>query len=87
MEKNFKRWPAGVARNLDYPEVPVFQILRSAALQWPERNAIVFGGMEVTYRELDLLSDRFASALSGLGVAKGDRVALHLVNSPHRESG
>ena len=82
MKKNFKRWPAGVARNLAYPEVPVFQILRSAALQWPERNAIVFGGMEVTYRELDLLSDRFAAALHGLGVAKGDRVALHLANSP-----
>ncbi len=82
MDKNFKRWPAGVAKNLDYPEVPVFQIVRSAALQWPERNAIVFAGMEVTYRELDLLSDRFAAALSDLGVAKGDRVALHLLNSP-----
>ena len=45
MEKNFKRWPRGVARNLDYPEAPVFQILRSAALQWPERNAIIFAGM------------------------------------------
>lgn len=82
MEKNFRCWPRGVARNLDYPEVPVFQILRSSALQWPERNAIIFAGMEVTYRELDLLSDRFAAALAGLGVKKGDRVALHLLNSP-----
>lgn len=62
MEKNFKCWPAGISRNLDYPEVPVFQILRSAALQWPDRNAIVFGGAEVTCREMDLLSDRFANA-------------------------
>ncbi|NPV58716.1 MAG: AMP-binding protein [Actinobacteria bacterium] len=82
MEKNFSRWPKGVARNLDYPEVPAFQILRSAAQQWPERNAIVFAGMEMTFRELDQLSDRFAAALAGLGVGKGDRVALHLVNSP-----
>jgi long-chain acyl-CoA synthetase len=82
MEKDFKCWPAGVAKNLDYPEVPVFQILRSAALQWPERNAIIFAGMEVTYRELDLLSDRFANALAAMGVGKGDRVALHLLNSP-----
>ncbi|MFW6113707.1 MAG: long-chain fatty acid--CoA ligase, partial [Actinomycetota bacterium] len=67
MQKNFKRWPKGVAANLDYPEVPVSQILRSSALQWPERNAIVFAGMEVTYEELDQLSDRFAAALAGLG--------------------
>ncbi|MDI6831669.1 MAG: AMP-binding protein [Actinomycetota bacterium] len=82
MEKNFTRWPRGVARNLDYPEAPVFQILRSAARQWPERNAIIFAGMEMTYRELDQLSDRFAAALAGMGVGKGDRVALHLANSP-----
>lgn len=82
MDKNYNRWPKGVARNLNYPEIPVFQILRSSAMQWPERNAIIFAGMEITYRELDQLSDRFATALADLGVRKGDRVALHLPNSP-----
>jgi long-chain acyl-CoA synthetase len=81
-EKNFKCWPRGVFRNLSYPEVPVYQILRSAATQWPWRNAIIFGGSEVTYQELDQLSDRFAAALSSLGVKKGDRVAIHLPNCP-----
>ncbi len=61
MEKNYKCWPKGVPRSLSYPEVPVFQILRSAAAQWPWRNAIIFGGMEITYQELDHLSDRFAA--------------------------
>ena len=82
MEKNFSCWPDGVCRELDYPEVPIFQVLRSSALQWPERNAIIFGGMEMTYRELDLLSDRFATALADMGVRKGDRVGLHLPNCP-----
>jgi long-chain acyl-CoA synthetase len=82
MEKNFKCWPKGVFKNLSYPEVPVFQILRSAAMQWPWRNAIIFGGMEITYQELDQLSDKFAAALHDLGVKKGDRVAIHLPNSP-----
>jgi len=80
MEKNYKCWPQGVAKNLSYPEVPVFQILRSAALQWPWRNAIIFGGMEVTYAELDQLSDRFAAALADMGVKKGDKVGIHLPN-------
>lgn len=75
-------WPPGVSRSLHYPEVPVFQLLRSAARQWPGRNAMIFGGMELTFRELDLLSDRFAAALADLGVGKGDRVGIHLPNCP-----
>ncbi|RJP31232.1 MAG: acyl-CoA synthetase [Actinobacteria bacterium] len=82
MEKNFKCWPEGVFKNLTYPEVPIQQILRSAALQWPWRNAIIFGGMEITFQELDTLSDRFATALASMGVKKGDRVGIHLPNCP-----
>lgn len=82
MEKILKCWPKGVFKQLSYPEVPVYQILRSAASQWPWRNAIIFGGSELTYQELDQLSDRFAAALTKLGVRKGDRVAVHLPNCP-----
>jgi long-chain acyl-CoA synthetase len=82
MEKNFKSWPKGVFKNLSYPEVPIQQILRSAALQWPWRNAIIFGGMEITFQELDALSDRCANALASMGVKKGDRVGIHLPNCP-----
>jgi len=80
MEKNYKCWPKGAFKHLSYPEVPVFQLLRSAALQWPWRNAIIFGGTEITYAELDNLSDRFAAALAGMGVRKGDKVGVHLPN-------
>jgi long-chain acyl-CoA synthetase len=80
VEKNYKSWPEGVSKSLDYPEIPVFGILRSSARKWPWRNAIVFGGMEVTYQELDTLSDRFATALASMGVKKGDRVGIHLPN-------
>jgi long-chain acyl-CoA synthetase len=82
MEKNYKCWPAGVFKHLTYHEVPVFEGLRSSARQWPWRNAIIFGGMELTYAELDNLSDRFAAALADMGVRKGDRVAVHLPNCP-----
>ena len=82
MEKNYGCWPAGVFKHLTYHEVPLFEFLRSSARQWPERNAIIFGGMELTYAELDNLSDRFAAALAEMGVEKGDRVAIHLPNCP-----
>jgi long-chain acyl-CoA synthetase len=43
---------------------------------------MVFYGRKITYRELKDWVDRFATALDGLGVTKGDRVALFLVNCP-----
>lgn len=36
----------------------------------------------MTYRGLDTEANRFAQALIGLGVSPGDRVAIHLPNSP-----
>jgi acyl-coenzyme A synthetase/AMP-(fatty) acid ligase len=36
----------------------------------------------LTYRELDVLSNRLASSLAGLGVRRGDRVFLRLPNVP-----
>ena len=83
MERGSFYWPKGICRHLAYPEIPVHAILESAALIAPQRNAIIFAGMEITYAELDRLSARFASGLARLGVEKGDRVAVHLPNCPH----
>jgi long-chain acyl-CoA synthetase len=83
LEKESSYWPNGIFRHLTYPEIPVHALLASAALTAPQRNAIIFAGMEITYAELDRLCNRFASALARLGVEKGDRVAIHLPNCPH----
>ncbi len=80
--KNYKCWPTFNPRSLNYPEIPVFQLLRSSAAKWPFRIAIIFDALEITFSELVTLSERFAAALAGLGVRKGDRVAIHLPNSP-----
>ena len=42
MEKNFSRWPVGVHRTLDYPEVPVYGFLDAAAARFPDRVAMRF---------------------------------------------
>ena len=80
--KNFKCWPRFNPRSLNYPEIPVFQFLRSSAAKWPFRIVMIFDALEITYSELLTLCERFAAALAGLGVKKGDRVAIHLPNSP-----
>jgi long-chain acyl-CoA synthetase len=78
----FKNWPNDVPKHIDYPEVPLFELLRKSAKKYPQKPAIAYLGREITYSELDGLSDQFASALAGLGVGKGDRVALFLANVP-----
>jgi len=86
MEKNYKCWPKGVFKQLSYPEIPVYEMLSSAARQWPWRNAVIFGGMEVTYQELDQLSDRFAAALAAWGWVKGTKSAFTCPIAPSSPS-
>lgn len=77
-----KSWPEGVPTSIRYPEVPVFELLRNSARRYPNRVAIAFYGRRIRYKELDGLTDRLATALHGLGVRRGDRVALLLPNVP-----
>jgi long-chain acyl-CoA synthetase len=60
-------------------------ILTASALVHPENTALVWdeGRGRRTYRELNERADALASALaSGLGVQRGDRVALMMYNGP-----
>ncbi|MCU5784169.1 AMP-dependent synthetase and ligase [Alcanivorax balearicus MACL04] len=53
------------------------------ATQDPQRMALVFGDLRLTYSELNQRINRLANALTDLGVAKGDRVALLMLNGNH----
>lgn len=79
-----KNWPEWLPRSVQFKrgEIPLFEYLRKDAEEFPDRVAINFFGKEVTYKELDTLSDRFATALADMGVNKGDRVALFMENCP-----
>jgi len=47
-----------------------------------EKTAVALGDHRLSYAELDKASNKVANALLGMGVSKGDRVAMLLVNSP-----
>jgi long-chain acyl-CoA synthetase len=65
-----------------YPDRTLLDDLAEAVAERPDAPALLFKGRTVTHGELDRLSDAFAAALAGLGVAPGDRVALLLPNCP-----
>ena len=78
----FSSWPKGVPKNIKYPKVPLHAILKKTAKAHHEKTAITYFERNISYRELDSLSDQFAGALAALDVKKGDKVALFLPNVP-----
>jgi long-chain acyl-CoA synthetase len=77
-----KFYEAGVSPSLTYPDTTLGNVLAKTAEKYADHAALFFYGKKITYGELDTLANRFARALSGLGVQKGDRVALMLPNIP-----
>ena len=56
--------------------------IERSARYFGDRPAVVFGDEVLSFRALDRRSNRLAHALLGLGLAKGERVAIQGWNSP-----
>ncbi|HQO13773.1 MAG TPA: AMP-binding protein [Smithellaceae bacterium] len=77
-----KNYPPGVPHKLDIPMDTVGESFDRSTERWANQDAIVFYGKTIKYKELRDKVDRFATALSKMGVKKGDVVAFLLLNSP-----
>ncbi|TXT60089.1 MAG: hypothetical protein BAJALOKI1v1_1320003 [Promethearchaeota archaeon] len=77
-----ENWPEEVPRHLEYPHISLGQLFRDTAKKYPDSQAIWFEGWKCTYGEADQMIDQFASALSKMGIKKGDVVAIDLPNTP-----
>ncbi len=77
-----QHYDPGVPATLTYPDVTLHALLDDAAESYPDATATIFFNAKRTYRSLSDDTWRFANGLRGLGVKKGDRVALLLPNSP-----
>jgi len=71
-----------VPEHANFARQPVYQMLNLAAAQFNERPAAVFLGAELSFGQLKEQADKLATALSRLGVGKGDRVGIMLPNCP-----
>jgi long-chain acyl-CoA synthetase len=58
-------------------------LLRQSARTYPEKPALVVGEQTLPYRVVHDYAQRFAGGLLGLGLARGERIALLLPNVPH----
>ena len=63
------------------PLTPLTFLERAAAV-FPDRTAVIHGGLRRSYRDLYARCRRLASALSAHGIGRGDTVAVMLANTP-----
>lgn len=77
-----KHYSPGVPAEVEVPVTTVPQLFDEATRRLAAQTAVVFYGRRISYGELREATDRMASALAALGVKKGDRVGLYLLNSP-----
>ncbi len=87
-----KSYVEGVPTQVDVPNLLLGQELEGTANQFPGNTALhlvlkylplgIAIQSQMTYRELDLATNRFARALRSLGVKPGDRVGIMLPNTP-----
>lgn len=77
--KHYDYW---IRPHMTYPTRPLYEILSTTAAEMPDGHATQFLGAALTYREIKQRTDRLASALRRLGIAKGDRVGIMLPNCP-----
>jgi long-chain acyl-CoA synthetase len=81
--KSYKLGPYKLDHTLrPYPNVPVHTALDKTAEKFPNQTALLYLERSIKYHQLKTLSDKFAAALAGLGVKKGERVCVFLPNCP-----
>ncbi len=73
----------GVPADIDPSQyASLVQLMEEAFQKYAGRPAYSFMGKEVSYAQTDSLSRALAAYLQGLGLAKGDRVAIMMPNVP-----
>jgi long-chain acyl-CoA synthetase len=76
-------YPQGVPADIDGSRYPsLVALMEESFTKYAERTAYSFMGKDLSYGEVDKLSRAFAAYLQGLGLAKGDRVAVMMPNCP-----
>jgi long-chain acyl-CoA synthetase len=77
-----KFYEEGVPHHIEYPRIPLYQVLDDTARDFPGLDAVIFQGQGIKYGELAGWARDLASGLHQIGIKKGQRVAIMLPNCP-----
>jgi long-chain acyl-CoA synthetase len=72
----------GIPKELVFEDATTIEFFERSVRDFPDATAIVFLNRKISYRELKDHVDRFATALSEMGVVPNSKVAVQLPNLP-----
>ena len=72
----------GVPSRIDYPNITINQMFEETVRKYPNRIFTEFKGTEHSYSDLKKEVDCFSSGLYSIGIRKGDRVGVLMLNTP-----
>ncbi|HKT37378.1 MAG TPA: class I adenylate-forming enzyme family protein, partial [Ktedonobacterales bacterium] len=75
-------FPEFYCPSLIYPDVPFHEMFARTARRVPERPAIFWRDITLSYRQIYALARSAAVGMQALGLSKGDRVCLLMLNRP-----
>jgi long-chain acyl-CoA synthetase len=87
MAKSGQLWRKSWDKGLDDLDPKLFEVnfvdaVKPTFNRFPDKIALAFMGTEISFKELDALSNRFADMLIRAGLKKGDVVGINLPNIP-----
>jgi len=77
-----KNYDRNVPPSLEYEEKTFAEKFREAVEKYPDKTALIYMGKQITFTDLDLLSNQFAHYLIKIGLKPDDVVGLHMPNIP-----
>ena len=77
-----KNYDDGVPDEVEIPDYPIFKFLELTAEKYPDKACTIFKGAEISYAEMNELTDRLAAGFNSIGISKGDRVGMYIPNTP-----
>ena len=72
----------GVPGEINYPELTINQMFENTVKKYPDRIFTEFKGTKHTFSDLKHEVDCFSAGLHKIGVRKGDRVGVLMLNTP-----
>ena len=73
-------YESGITEKIEFEDILIPQYLEASTKNFPDNPALIFQGYTLTFTELNEMVARFATALKGFGITKGDSVAILLPN-------
>jgi long-chain acyl-CoA synthetase len=77
-----RSYAPGVPNEVEIEKITMSDVLSRSVKEFPDHTAFIYMGKKITFHELEGLVNRFANALTDLGVKQGDTVGMLLPNMP-----